>query len=147
MNIVNFKRSADPHGWAAWNCKPGTAFDIRNSSSSALCLLSCPYRLSCPNPSCRQSVIMQNEPNCQRTKMNLTFYSEITYENTTLSCTPKNEPKTYPAPTGRTIRRMGFSPSNQTAASHACPESAKADVGSDERRFCKTNPIANRISL
>jgi len=51
-----------------------------------------PKPLSCPNSLCRQSVIMQNEPNFQKTKMNLTVCSERRYEKNHPSRLCENEP-------------------------------------------------------
>jgi hypothetical protein len=55
-----------------------------------------PKPLPCPNSLCRQSVIMQNEPNFKKTKMDLNICSERRYEKNHPSRLCENEPKTNP---------------------------------------------------
>jgi len=66
------------HGEAPW-AKPGTY----------------PKPLSCPNSFCRQSMILQNKPNFQKPKINLTLYSKMAYERVVLSDNPKNKPNSH----------------------------------------------------
>jgi hypothetical protein len=51
-----------------------------------------PKPLSCPNSLCRQSVILQNEPNLQKTKMNLNPCPKMAYEKNHPSRLCENEP-------------------------------------------------------
>jgi hypothetical protein len=100
-----------------------------------------PKHLSCPNSLCRQSVISQNEPNFQKTKMNLIPCSEMTYEGIYPLRRPEKRTQSNPifelAP--RSVAQIPAHAGTQRITGHACPEQSRG-----ESRACPPKPEGRR---